>query len=212
MHDQTDFRRRLQAAAQEWHARQADEARKESRRQARKVRIETRVASQLEHCVAALACLDAKSLLESVRDAALPGAFFTGDGCVISGPAKRRWPAARPPRRTSNGYRGAAARILTWGWPSPKGFVAIVVRGPVWGDDQRIDRDYRDYTLAWCTDRLSPPDDDDEREPQLRSWRDGWLDNPIGTARNPVSLKRSALRERLKRELVEAVRDGVIGL
>jgi hypothetical protein len=208
-HDVTAFRQRVEEAARRRRAREAYEARGEAEREARKLRMETQLARQLEHCFRVLQRLEAKALLECVRDAALPRASLAGDGCIASGPAEETLEADETPvAQGVNRRQAEAASILTWGWSSPEGFAAIVVRGPVWWDGQQYDPN---YTLAWCTDRLRPPDPDDGRKPsELGSWLDRRLDHLISADHNPDNLSGYDCRERLERELVDAVRDGVL--
>jgi hypothetical protein len=212
-YDVTAFRQRVEEAARAWRTHEAYEAREEFEREANILRIESRLASQLEQCFSVLTRLEAKELLECVRDAALPGATLAGDGCIAIGPAEETLKQGESPVGLGIKRRQAeAASILTWGWSVPwslpEGFAAIVVRGPVWWDAQQ---NYPNYTLAWCTDRVRRPDPDDGRKPsELLSWLYRRLDNVISVDRDPDNLTGYACREQLERELVDAVRYGVL--
>lgn len=206
MHDLRRFGRHLEEAARQWQISAAGEAREALERRERKRRIDTLLGNELERCVAALEALRARTLLQCVRDAALPGAFVAGDACITSGPAVEALGKESPVAPDEQQRQAQAASILTWGWPASQGFLAIVVRGPVWWDDQL--RQQR-YTLGWSTDHLRPPGPNDDKEPELRSWLDFRLDNIIGAEPEPANLARPIFREQLERELVQAMREGV---
>jgi len=184
----------------------AREAREALDRRERKLRIDTMLGNELERSLAVLEALRARTLLQYVRDAALPGAFVAGDASITSGPAEGALGKESPVAPDQQRRQAQAAIILTWGWPAPQGFVAIVVRGPVWWDDQPRQRR---YTLGWSTDHLRLPGPNEDKKPELRSWLDFRLDNIIGAELEPANLKRPIFREQLERELVQAVSNRV---
>jgi hypothetical protein len=197
----------LEEAAHEWRAHETSVAREAAERDARKARAEGIIGRQLAACIRSLGSFEATALLECVRAAALPGSHITSDACVASGPADAALATDSPVVPNVNQKQAAAASILTWGWPVPQGFVAVVVRGPVWWDQNEV---HATYSLGWNNHRLTKRDSDDDRDAALKSWLDRRLDNVIAEESDAAKLKSHAARARLELELVEAVRGGVL--
>jgi hypothetical protein len=207
MTDLRAFSRLLEEAAYQWRSREARVACDAAVRNARKDRAEGILGRQLATCIRALEALDARALLECVRAAALPGCHVTSDACIASRPADEALAIDSPVVPNVTQKQAAAASILTWGRPVPRGFVAVAVRGPVWWDHDQL---HATYSLVWNNHWLTELDSGDDRGAALTSWLDRRLDNVIAEERDAAKLNSDAARARLEHELVEAVRGGVL--
>jgi hypothetical protein len=187
------FRELLRGAVQRRRAEELHEAGLLEPARAAAVHADGARGAQLEACLVALRSVDADAMLRSVREEVIASGRIIHEACLDMWQPEPV-PGADP--EPIDHQQAVAASLLNWGWPKRRGYLAIVVGGPVWQDALCLDRQ---FVLAWSVGFGVHA-----------SWLEHHSRMLVATSVSASDLVSEPIRYRLQNALVDGVRSGVI--